>query len=100
MRRDLIYLKTPVIASSPKIVPHPILNIKEIDRELIMFQQMCKMFGKLYSISLAIQYLKKLDINVSKTELKYMYLKEKITFITDFRENRIEQLENFLKNDS
>ena len=81
MRRDLIYLKTPVIASSPKIVPHPILNIKEIDRELIMFQQMCKMFGKLYSISLAIQYLKKLDINVSKTELKYMYLKEKITFI-------------------
>lgn len=100
MRRDLICLKTPVIASSPKIVPHPILNIKEIDRELIMFQQMCKMFGKLYSISLAIQYLKKLDINVSKTELKYMYLKEKITFITDFRENRIEQLENFLKNDS
>jgi len=100
MRRDLIYLKTPVIAFSPKIVPHPILNIKEIDRELIMFQQMCKMFGKLYSISLAIQYLKKLDINVSKTELKYMYLKEKITFITDLRENRIEQLENFLKNDS
>ena len=87
MRRDLMY-------------HHSVLNITDIDRELIMFQQMCKMFGKLYSISLAIQYLKKLDINVSKTELKYMYLKEKITFITDLRENRIEQLENFLKNDS
>ncbi len=79
---------------------HSVLTIKDIDRELIMFQQMCIMFGKLYSISLAIQYLKKLDINVSKTELKYMYLKEKITFLTDFRENRIKQLEYFLKNDS
>tara|TARA_B100001029_G_C14961215_1_gene394566 strand:- start:574 stop:837 length:264 start_codon:yes stop_codon:yes gene_type:complete len=87
MRRDLMY-------------HHSVLTIKDIDRELIMFQQMCIMFGKLYSISLAIQYLKKLDINVSKTELKYMYLKEKITFLTDFRENRIKQLEYFLKNDS
>ena len=100
MRRDLIYVKTPVIAFSPKIVPHPILDIKGIDRELIMFQQMCKMFGKPYSISLAVKYLEKLDLNVSKTELKDMYLKEKITFITDFRENRIEQFEYFLKNDS
>ena len=65
-----------------------------------MFQQMCKMFGKPYSISLAVKYLEKLDLNVSKTELKDMYLKEKITFITDFRENRIEQFEYFLKNDS
>ena len=93
MRRDLIYLKTPA-------TPHPILNIKEIDRELIMFQQMCTMLRNHYSISLAVQYLKKLDINVSKTELKDMYLKKKLTFITDFRENRIEQFECFLKNDS
>lgn len=93
MRRDLIYLKTPPML-------HPILNIKGIDRELIMLQQMCKMFGKRYSISLAVQYLKKLDINVSKTELKDMYLNNNITFITDFRENRIEQFECFLKNDS
>lgn len=92
MRRDLIYLKTP-----PTL--HPILNIKGIDRELIMLQQMCKMLGKRYSISLAVQYLKKLDINVSKTELKDMYLNKNITFITDFRENRIEQFECFLKND-
>ena len=55
MRRDLIYLKTPAVL-------HPILNIKGIDRELIMLQQMCKMLGKRYSISLAVQYLKKLDI--------------------------------------
>ena len=92
MRRDLIYLKTPPML-------HPILNIKGIDRELIMLQQMCKMLGKSYSISLAVQYLKKLDINVSKTELKDMYLNKNITFITDFRENRIEQFECFLKND-
>ena len=65
---------------------HPILNIKEIDRELIMLQQMCKMLGKRYSISLAVQYLKKLDINVSKTELKDMYLNKNIT--TDFRKHR------------
>ena len=93
MRRDVIYLKTPAVL-------HPILNIKGIDRELIMLQQMCKMLGKRYSISLAVQYLKKLDINVSKTELKDMYLNNNITFITDFRENRIEQFECFLKNDS
>jgi len=79
---------------------HSFLNIKEINNELIMLQQMCQMFGKPYSISYATQYLKKLNINVSKTELKDMYLKEDITFITDYRENRIEQFEYFLKNDS
>lgn len=87
MRRDLMY-------------HHSFLNIKEINNELIMLQQMCQMFGKPYSISYATQYLKKLNINVSKTELKDMYLKEDITFITDYRENRIEQFEYFLKNDS
>jgi len=65
-----------------------------------MLQQMCNILRKPYSISLAVKYLKKLDINVSKTELKDMYLNNNITFITDFRENRMEQFECFLKNDS
>ncbi len=74
-------------------------NKKEINNELIMLQQMCQMFGKPYSISFATQYLKKLNINVSETVLKDMYLKEDITFITDYRENRTEEFQKFLKND-
>ena len=35
-----------------------------------------------------------------KLNPKDMYLNKNITFITDFRENRIEQFECFLKNDS
>lgn len=72
---------------------------EEINNELIMLQQMCQMFGKSYSISFATQYLKKLNINVSETVLKDMYLKEDITFITDYRENRTEEFQKFLKND-
>jgi hypothetical protein len=69
-----------------------------INKELMMLQQICIGFGKPYSICIAKEYLNKLDINVSESQLKDMYSKEEITYITDYRENRVQELEKFLNN--
>jgi len=81
------------------IVPQPVVSSLTLmmNTELMMFQQMCSMFGKQFTISLATEYLDKLNFDISKSEVKEMYSKEIFTLITDFRENRIEQLQKLLE---
>tara|TARA_B100000029_G_C17421115_1_gene904347 strand:+ start:660 stop:935 length:276 start_codon:yes stop_codon:yes gene_type:complete len=85
MRRDITGMST-------------IRHQELINTELMMLQQICIGFNKPYSISIAKDYLNKLDINVSESQLKYMYSKEELTYITDYRENRVQELEKFLNN--
>jgi hypothetical protein len=72
------------------------MNTELMNTELMMFQQMCSMFGKQFTISLATEYLDKLNYDISNSEVKEMYSKEIFTLITDFRDNRIEQLQKLL----
>lgn len=80
-------------------VPQPVVSseLLMMNTELMMFQQMCSMFGKQFTISSATEYLDKLNFDISKSEVKDMYSKEIFTLITDFRENRIEQLQKLLE---
>lgn len=73
------------------------INKTRINDELMMFQQMCMNFGTPYSLPFATKYLNKIGINVNETDVKNMYLKEEITFISDYRENRETVLKTFLK---
>ena len=73
------------------------LNKTLINNELMMFQQMCMNFGTPYSLPFATKYLNKIGINVNETDVKNMYLKEEITFISDYRENRETMLKKFLE---
>jgi len=89
MRRDITGMST---------VRRNVRRKELINKELMMLQQICIGFGKPYSICIAKEYLNKLDINVSESQLKDMYSKEEITYITDYRENRVQELEKFLNN--
>ena len=62
------------------------LNKTLINNELMMFQQICMNYGALYSLPFATKYLNKIGINVNETDVKNMYLKKEITFISDYRE--------------
>lgn len=73
------------------------INKTLINNELTMLQQMCMNFGTPYSLPFATEYLNKIGINVTETDVKNMYLKEEINFISDYRENREIMLNNFLK---
>ena len=52
-------------------------------------------YGALYSLPFATKYLNKIGINVNETDVKNMYLKKEITFISDYRENREVMLKQF-----
>ena len=71
------------------------LNKTLINNELMMFQQMCMNSGTLYSLPFATKYLNKIGINENETDVKNMYLKKEITFISDYRENREVMLKQF-----
>ena len=72
-------------------------DIFNINRELIMFQQMCSMFGKKYTLTLAAEYLDKLNYDISKNDIANLYSNNKITFITDFRDNKTQEFNTFMK---
>ena len=72
-------------------------EICNINRELNMFQQMCFMFGRKYTLTYAAEYLEKANYDICKKDIANLYLTGKITFITDFRDNKNTEFSTFME---